>query len=193
MNGIFTLNQEWFTELKRFARMTWSVMFGAMKVGWEVLRGQRKLFRRCSYRNQAIQDIVRAIPDGSGHYTTEDSDDEDRVDEAEEEIYQRFLRGEQVSDNEDDTEDKDFDSLEEDDETKEVEEDDDSEYELETVRLYADLANRESTPEASTALTMLTHMSYAGSSPLTRRRFGVLQRQASPREGDFDDPGLFKG
>ncbi|KIK56394.1 hypothetical protein GYMLUDRAFT_47165 [Collybiopsis luxurians FD-317 M1] len=194
VNGILTLNRQWFTELKRFAKMTWSVLFGAMRVGWEVLRGRRKLFPRRSYRNQTIQNSLQAMPNDSGRSTAEEeSDDDYRVDEAEEEIYQRFLRNEQVSDDDnDDMEDRDFDSSEEDDDAEEEVEEDDSEYELETVRLYADLANRESTPEASTASTMLAHMSYAGSSPLTRQRFGVLQRQAGPRESGSDNlPDVF--
>ncbi|KAF5360131.1 hypothetical protein D9757_011741 [Collybiopsis confluens] len=184
VNGIFTLNRQWFTELKRFVRMIWSVALGAIRVGWEVLRGRRKLRHRRSYRDQTSQDLVQVLSNVGGLQLAEE---EGSVDGEDEDVYQRFLRGEQVDDDDDDAEDQDYESLEEEeegaDDDQESGEEGDPEDELETARLYADFADRESTPAESTASTMLAHMSYSGSSPLTRRRYRALREQVTSSSG----------
>ncbi|KAJ3835788.1 hypothetical protein F5878DRAFT_627003 [Lentinula raphanica] len=199
INGILTLNAQWFVELVRFVKCVWAVMSGALKVGltvgWEVLRGRRKLFQRGRIRSSTrrVHDRQHSFDAGpsSGQGEIERQTDSEG-EEQDEVLYRKFLRGESVSFLSDE-EDSDYDlpDANQDDEDKhgvveeEEEEETDSEEELEseyreeyeeTVHLYADLSNREPSPGPSTASTMLAHMSYSGSSPLTRRRFASLHK-----------------
>lgn len=135
ISGVFTLNAQWLAELKRFTLIASGVILGAVKVGWEVLRGRRKLFQSSSHDTQDSQrNVLDRYDTRSGQNRDEEDDEFDyRRKEAEEEIlYQRFLRGENVSDDDDDEE---YDSPETDKDEDGIEEDDED-AELETVRLF---------------------------------------------------------
>ncbi|KAJ3869596.1 hypothetical protein EV359DRAFT_29697 [Lentinula novae-zelandiae] len=174
INGILTLNAQWFIELGRFVRSVWGSILGAVNAGftfgWEVLRG------RGSYGNtrRRVQDKAQDRRD-AGHSGGENegesgSEDEDEV----EELYRKFVRGESVSFGSDEEQDQDY-NMSDTDQADEEEESESQEESEETPLLYADLSNRESTPGASTTTsTMIAHMSYTGSSPLTRNKYASL-------------------
>ncbi|KAF9073196.1 hypothetical protein BDP27DRAFT_315435 [Rhodocollybia butyracea] len=61
INGIFTLNSQCFVELKKFVRTAWSVVLVAIRMGWEVVRGRRKLFQR---HRRSPRQIVSRSPFG---------------------------------------------------------------------------------------------------------------------------------
>ncbi|KAJ3735063.1 hypothetical protein DFJ43DRAFT_70275 [Lentinula guzmanii] len=201
INGILTLNAQWFTELAKFAKSASAVLLGVVKmgltVGWEVLRGRRKLFQRGSYGTTRVQGEVRDSRDAE---TSAQEGDEKNADAEEEEevLYRKFLRGDLVS-FESDEEDQDFDlpNVDQDDDDKGDEESSDLGEEVEsdpleeTVLLYADLSNRETSHGPSTTETILAHMSYPGSSPLTRRRYASLHKHTHGSGLSSDDFSSF--
>ncbi|KAF9014146.1 hypothetical protein BDQ17DRAFT_1386668 [Cyathus striatus] len=100
----------------------------------------------------------------------------------EEDMYGRFLRGEDISDD-----DEGVDSFDEDDDYEEDEEDDEEEAEVdgdsETAALIRDLV-RSSADGSEVVLAHILHGSRGKTSPLTRRRWGALARQRGREQSD---------
>ncbi|OBZ69160.1 hypothetical protein A0H81_10915 [Grifola frondosa] len=103
--------------------------------------------------------------------------------------YEQFLRGEPVSDDEDDFDpgqDATSGLLHDSSPSTSDEESDEDRDDDETVQLYADLSHRAST--SASAPLLLAHMTDTSSSPLTRRRYQRLRRQEKSTLANQDDP-----
>ncbi|KAH8099653.1 hypothetical protein BXZ70DRAFT_942746 [Cristinia sonorae] len=165
-------NSAWRRELARFGKTLWKTLKGL----WILLRhGPR---RRSASEGQALEDSR------FGQGVASDAHEDDH----EADYYSRFLRGEAVSDDEDD--DAEFnprsrspsssyppdiseaDSDEGEEEEEEQEITDDGIGGSEAVSLYADLSLTAS--DTASAPVLLAHMTSTSSSPLTRRRYSRL-------------------
>ncbi|ESK96491.1 hypothetical protein Moror_6999 [Moniliophthora roreri MCA 2997] len=165
--GFFTTPGGLYREIRAFGRTFWDVCMGALRLFWDILRA-RKLRGR----------FHRALPREDSSAVENEESDGALEEDADEQDYSRFLRGEHVTDDEGDDDEwvneSDIDSAEgEAEEEDGTDETDDEGRASETVGLYYDLGMRGSTPGA-TSSAMLAHMAYSGSSPLTRRRYGAL-------------------
>lgn len=122
-------------------------------------------------------------------------------------IYSRFLRGESVSDDEDDdyspseghderdTNDSPYGSLDPsdiEDEPGTEAEDSEAAYGRETANLYTDLLKASNAPTAPPGPVLIAHMTASSPSPLTRRRYNQLvaepHQHTSPIPGAPGDP-----
>ncbi|KAK7061001.1 hypothetical protein VNI00_000736 [Paramarasmius palmivorus] len=168
--GFFTVPGGLYSEIRAFTRSFWGVVLGTMRMFWDLVRGRKV---RGQFHDVAVRE------DESEADTAENDEAEEfwEVEDVDEKDYSRFLRGEQVSDDEGDDDEwvneSDIDSAEGEEGTDET--DDEERRAKETVGLYYDLQARGSTPGAASS-AMLAHMSYSGESPLTRRRYGALLR-----------------
>ncbi|KAH9484462.1 hypothetical protein JR316_0003944 [Psilocybe cubensis] len=167
--------------------------------------------------------VSRGAGGASGSSKENESDGEEVSEEEmrrkEKEIYQRFLRGEDISDDEEDEDDDDNDSLysDEDEESDDGEGADDNEREAEAVGLFTDFIrnSRDQMPYASRGIStgsngemVLAHLMHgntgASPSPLTRRKWNALVRNdpnshstraGSPAmigNGEDDDDGFWE-
>ncbi|KAJ7163300.1 hypothetical protein C8R46DRAFT_1102931 [Mycena filopes] len=158
--GEALVNLRWIREAWRFVFLAWVIVRNLVSAGWGFVVSGRK-----SWRGRRRVEV----------------DDRDVVDEPEEEememeerdaVYTRFLRQEEISDDEDDpAHEWDLgDSSDSEDEPAQEEEF----TQAETVGLYTDLAGSTSTS------VMLAHMSNDGETPMTRRRYGSLVDAGPP-------------
>jgi hypothetical protein len=200
---------EWVWEVVWFVAVMWGVLKGAFKFVWfwvlERVRGKgrRGVLRRgmvADVREEEIGDSGNA--DAGGVEEGEGGDDDEM-------LYQRFLRGENISD--DDEDDEVDESAEED--VEDVEEDDEEEVDRqnEALGLFTDLiqtGEREghhgemvlahlvhglgtNRPASSSMLgsSRTTAMSPSSTGPLTRRKWKDLLSIGDPREreGGLED------
>jgi len=126
--------------------------------------------------------------------TAADAEEEDAV-EIDVDVYQRFLRGDDLSED-----DEDFEpnasppgtpSSTSDDEAESEDDDPSNEGASDALVLYADLS--ETASSSATAPLLLAHMTNPGSSPLTRRRYSHFMSGAGgqPSSGQIVDWGAF--
>ncbi|KAL6301644.1 hypothetical protein BKA93DRAFT_818919 [Sparassis latifolia] len=162
MDGVMSTGWH-LAELRVYALVVWKVLKGLLRSSWAILRRRFQAMRVSQQMDPAI--------DSPGTATDQDEQ------EAEPDVYERFLRGESLSDDEDD---EDFelppDSFND---TPLNFSDDEGESEGdEMVNVFADLSNNStSTSVSASAPLILAHMT--SSSPLTRRRYQRIAPDAS--------------
>jgi hypothetical protein len=173
--GELWVNSAWYRELVRFGVSVGKFAKGLWRLAWDGLRGR---VRRRS------QDVVAPGREGITsleRMATNASDESDEPD-----IYDRFLRGETVTDDEEEYEPTRRSRTTSVSGTPSTMSDDNDESE--TVGLYADLSSAAST--STSAPVLLAHMTDTAASPLTRRRYSrlVAGEATSPEQGSvFDD------
>ncbi|CAL1705782.1 unnamed protein product [Somion occarium] len=154
------MNASWRREFGRFMRALWHVIKGT----WLSLTSRRN-----------------TVPSSPG---TVDEDDD--TEESDKEVYDKFLRGEIMSDGEDEAYEPDLGQISDDEEQDPDESSSGDGPEI--ASLYADLSDAAST--SSAAPVLLAHMTNASSSPLTRRRYTSLVNiptQAGPQPYDTNN------
>ena len=169
--GEIWINAAWYRELLRFGLGVGKFSKGLLRLVWDGLRGRVRHPRHV------------AAPAGDGTVALERTTASDQSDESD--IYDRFLRGEVVTDDEEDFEPTRRSRTASVSGTPSAVSDDDDGSE--TIGLYADLSSAAS----ASAPVLLAHMTDTATSPLTRRRYFRLVSggdTASPeRETAFDD------
>ncbi|KAI0053945.1 hypothetical protein FA95DRAFT_1480416 [Auriscalpium vulgare] len=147
----------WYREARRFAEILWRLVKGYAILAWRLVKREPGRLRP----------TLPPMP-------TSPSDA--RPNQDHDAVYQRFLAGETVSDDEDD----DFDPRHEsalpehhDTDAESAEEED--EGGIDTAGLYADLSV--TAASGASAPLLLAHMTDTSSSPLTRRRYSTLLAQ----------------
>ncbi|KAL4248858.1 hypothetical protein ABKN59_003979 [Abortiporus biennis] len=173
------VNTAWRRELGKFLKALWRAVKRVFYMKW-LRRGG----------SEGIHTNMNSDPSSVPRSTAE---------ATEEDVYDRFLRGETI----DDENDPDFDpatpaqsSDEEDDydDASDIDEDDNIDFveseANETVSLYADLHDTASSGSTSAPL-LLAHMTDTSASPLTRRRYSRIishsQRETTPMRSGADD------
>ncbi|THH20903.1 hypothetical protein EW146_g566 [Bondarzewia mesenterica] len=175
--GDLWFDHAWTRELVRFGEGIKKVVVGFWRLTWGYMRGQ-PLYRR----EETAQHEADMISPRSGEHI-------DEMSEERQDVYDRFLMGEIVSDDEDDFDPhssmpgvEDDDSSVDSDEAggKEPGWEDNSE----TAVLYADLSTTASS--SATAPLLLAHMTNTSASPLTRRRYKrLIAGQQQQPEGSW--------
>jgi hypothetical protein len=161
------IDTAWYRELAKFGVGVWKVVKGFWRLLWRAITGRPRYDVQLHQNPPDTEERVRI-----------ESDERDAAD-----AYGRFLRGENVSDDDDDFEPLgsrtgSFDQTPS--TYSEVTSDDDGFGEdgaNETAALYADLSSAAST--SASAPLLLAHMTDASSTPLTRRRYRHLVDGAS--------------
>ncbi|KAG7448355.1 uncharacterized protein BT62DRAFT_766865 [Guyanagaster necrorhizus] len=179
--GIIGVSRLWLREAWRYVKGVCSVGGTAFKMFWDIIRGRK------------VRNVWMAPPpsrleimnDRGVHDLVEDLGGGD-------DLYDRFVKGDELSDDDDDDEwdNEDAASASSD---EEDEDEEDEEKDREALALYADLRAKESTPGVSST-TLLAHMTHTGGSPLTRRRYGaLLDGEKSAHYGSVVDADLSPG
>jgi len=173
--GELWINSAWYRELVRFGLGVGKFAKGLLRLVWDGLRG------RVQRRPRRL-----ALPDDEGTSALERSSNANN--ESDElDVYDRFLRGEIVTDDDEDFEPTRRSRTASLSGTPSAMSEDDNERE--TIALYADLSSAASL--STSAPVLLAHMTDTAASPLTRRRYSRLVSSgdtASPeRENVFDD------
>ncbi|TFY65006.1 hypothetical protein EVG20_g5753 [Dentipellis fragilis] len=161
----------WVRELGRFGMELRKFAKGAALGVWAYLRG-RTVYRRHPGPERAQNEDEDAGPGGLAAEPLSEGTAEPQDDAEHARVYQRFLAGEAVSDDEDDFSPRfadDNDDEEDDDESPDA---DGADNGSETARLYADLSA--TATSTATAPLLLAHMTDSSATPLTRRRYGRL-------------------
>ena len=195
--------KRWFGAVRLFLATVWGVMKGLVVFLLERARGRVRVRERAAARKGEIMLRSRRTPERQNGEEGEESESlvEEKRLAKEKEVYQRFLRGEEISDDEDE-EDRGSLDLSEDDDDEDtepfLEEDGEGEgRESEAVELFTDLLRNgsgvPSTPQASTSRTpgsgemVLAHLMHgsggASPGPLTRRRWTALMQHDEPMAG----------
>ncbi|KAF7979601.1 hypothetical protein HWV62_41916 [Athelia sp. TMB] len=168
-DGDLWMDSAWLRELTRFGASLRSFLAGLWSVVWDRIRGRSRQHTHAEMARHPHTALSR------GRTPAVDTPD----------AYERFLRGEVVSDDEDDYEPMQrsrANSVSDTSATSDSGEDDNA---AETVGLYADLS---SASASNSAPVMLAHMTDTSPSPLTRRRYSRLVGDASSGvQGAFDD------
>lgn len=177
-DGELGIDATWSKELKRFGGSLISVLKGLWTLVWDRVRRRA---RRSSY-------TISAQREGTITPETSPSDGTDDADESD--AYDQFLRGQPVSDDENDYEPvrrSRTGSLSGTSSSTSDDEGDDDE--AETIGLYADLSST-ATSTSTSAPVLLAHMVDTSVSPLTRRRYSRLvggAREHSSAASALDD------
>ncbi|KAK0196477.1 hypothetical protein F5146DRAFT_1152389, partial [Armillaria mellea] len=172
--GIIGVSRLWLREAWRYVRGVCKVLRTAFGMFWERFRAKKVTHDWIAPRRRLQVGKDLDTPEEEGY---------------EEDAYDKFVQGDELSDDDDDDEwDHDnassSSSDEEDEGDDEDEDEGDEERDREALVLYADLRSNESTPGVSSS-TLLAHMIHTGGSPLTRRRYdamldGEMHRDAVP-------------
>ena len=196
--------RRWLREFGAFLAALWGVITGMVLFLLERARGRvrvRDEVAKGVHFNSGFDD---RLMDGKG---------DDRVSEEERkrtkdrEVYQRFLRGEDISDDEDEVDDPtSSDEDEEDSVDGEQDGEDEEEGGAEAVRLFTDLlrnsAGQHGSSSSSSSITsshqhgemVLAHLMHgntgASPGPLTRRRWNALVRKDDSRPQRYDQGEL---
>jgi hypothetical protein len=170
-HGDTMVDATWVIEFKRLGFAIARFGVGLWRVACRLLRGQPVFPRPLTAPDWQTQDLDVASP-GVFHEGERKSLIPDQRD-----IYERFLSGETLSDDEDDDfyppsspvslHDEDQDDVEDDDPWGDT-----PEEETDTLALYSDLSA--ATTSSATAPVLLAHMTDTSPSPLTRRRYRSL-------------------
>jgi hypothetical protein len=184
ISGWSRIKQSW-----PFFVALWDVLKGLVFFLWDKVRSKGRSHQgdragKLSSTIRTSTEGLRKKEDGQGVEDDDDSADETR----QKEIYSRFLRGEEISD--DDSEpDHDFTSSLEDEDSRDVEDDDEEEEEEEeeengqgeAVRLFSDFLRNGRAPPMSVGgemvLAHLLHGQTTSSGPLTRQGWRELVGQ----------------
>ena len=191
----------WWRQIKQswpFFIALWDVLTGLVFLLWDKARSRGRSYR--GDRAGKSSTIIRGSAEG--HRREEDESDDDSAGDTrrmdrEQEVYSRFLRGEEISDDE---HDDDFtSSFDDEDSRKGVEDDDDVEEEEEeeeeeengqgeAVRLFSDFlrngrgASTSSAEGGEMVLAHLLHRQATSSGPLTRQGWRELVGQGDARD-----------
>ncbi|TFK23453.1 hypothetical protein FA15DRAFT_670473 [Coprinopsis marcescibilis] len=176
---------KWMKEILRYAESVWAAAKGLVRLSWSwllfVSRGRRS--REIWDRKRTPGRRSRRAEDGSigggGESSDEDETTEDSAVEKDKAIYARFVRGESISDDEDDDAEFRFEEQHDDDQGMH----DDSttpdgateseDPEQEAFALFSDLMRTGDGGRSVNGDLILAHLA-DGSSPLTRRRWNSL-------------------
>ncbi|KAF8582297.1 hypothetical protein K439DRAFT_1635411 [Ramaria rubella] len=163
----------WLREWAKFLGGLWALLKGSWRL---LLRTLRKRLGRGTNDEAPVQPIVEES----------ERPPVERTHAAEEDLYQRFLRGEAVSDDEDDFTDEDANDPERLRSPSPSPSDTETEADWgsrETAGLYGDISSFESRQDQSSPIApvLLAHVASVNSSPLTRRQYSRLI--ARPEDG----------
>ncbi|KAK0239471.1 hypothetical protein EDD85DRAFT_880711 [Armillaria nabsnona] len=156
--GIFGVSRLWLREAWRYVKGVCKVCRTAFSMFWEHFRAKKVTHDWIAPRRRLELMDDRDTPEDEGD---------------EEDAYDRFVQGDELSDDDDDDDDWDNDDASSSSSDEEDEDEGDEDRDREALVLYADLRSRESTPGVSSS-TLLAHMIHTGGSPLTRRRYDAL-------------------
>jgi hypothetical protein len=157
--GDLWLNSAWYRELARFGAGVRKFAKGLWRLVWDGLRRRAR---------RGPQDIFASAREGTASLERMPSSASDESDEQD--IYDRFLRGETVTDDDEEFEPRRRSRTVSISGTPSTISDDGEGGE--TVGLYADLSSAAST--STSAPVLLAHMTDTAASPLTRRRYSRL-------------------
>lgn len=163
--GVIGVSRLWLREAWRYVKGICKVCRTAFAMLWEHFRTKKVVTHPHSWvaprRRRLEVRVDRPMIE------------EEEYEEYEEDAYDQFVQGDELSDDDDDEWDNDDASSSSSDEEDEDEDEGDEEKDREALVLYADLRSRESTPGVSSS-TLLAHMIHTGGSPLTRRRYDAM-------------------
>jgi hypothetical protein len=168
------IDMVWLREWARFLGGVWALLKGLWR---KLLKVLRKRLGRNMHPDPSAQPV---------HEEDNWSVRFERTNDPEEDVYQRFLRGEAVSDDEDEFIDDDGEDRRDRSRSPSVspsETDTDPDWEgREAVGLYADISSPTRCAQSpSLAPVLLAHVANTGASPLTRRQYNRLL--APPEDG----------
>ncbi|KDQ61231.1 hypothetical protein JAAARDRAFT_32233 [Jaapia argillacea MUCL 33604] len=174
--GELWVDSAWIRGWTRFGWGVWVICRGFGRLVWGVIRG-RGIWRERVLRE--YEEEVRSVDDEGV-----EEEEGEGSEEGEGDSYERFLRGDVISDDEEDF--SPFHQTRTGLSSSSVSDsdDDDGEGAGETGSLYADLST--STPSTPAAPLLLAHMTDTSSSPLTRRRYTWLVGGGQEREREKD-------
>jgi hypothetical protein len=177
-HGDPVVDTTWFIELKRFGRAIARFGIGLWRMVARLLHGQPVFPRPPAPLGEQTQNPDTQPPGGSLEDENKPIDQRD--------IYERFLSGEMLSDDEDEDYSPPSDSI-----SQHDDDDDDDDVGVDTsegvpdaLALYSDLSS--ATTSSATAPVLLAHMTHESSSPLTRRRYrSLVSGQQDPDQEEF--------
>ncbi|KAJ7645559.1 hypothetical protein DFH06DRAFT_1476805 [Mycena polygramma] len=159
--GADLINLRWIKEACRFVTVAWVVGKGLVSAVWLYVMSGGKVW--------GGRGRVGVAP-RAGPAQTELAEEEEVEDDQDEAVYGRFLRQEEISDDDEDPA-HDWDLG---DSSGSEDRDEQELGDAETVGLYTDLGATTSAP------VLLAHMTHDGDFPLTRRRYGSLVDASPP-------------
>lgn len=163
--GVLSLDLKWLRLMGQFVITLYRSLRSLVVVGWRLMLGKKIPQLSSTVENSVESSVLQEM---------------DR--QSDDHLYSRFLRGEQVSDDEADEWDPvNEDELASDSDDTDVE---DGEQDEEAIGLYSDLTARRD-GGLSSATMMLAHLTNAGNAPLTRKRYLSLLSMPPPSSGKF--------
>ncbi|KAI6045632.1 hypothetical protein EDC04DRAFT_2634109 [Pisolithus marmoratus] len=176
------LDVTWYREFTKFGVGVTRCVKGLCKLVWNFARGRSGLGGRLPLSSSPSTDKDVDDNDSSSHF-----EQDPHPEDGEQNIYDRFVRGEDVSDDDHDE----FEpgnsssgSLSHSSSSSPWNSADESDSQQETLNLYGDLASAMSLSTSPSLL--LAHMTDSSSSPLTRRRFGRMISATSSQDRSDD-------
>ena len=172
------IDPTWFIEFKRFGYAIARCGLGLGRMAGRLLRGQPVFPRPHATSDVQTHDSDAQSP-GISHSKTKPSIPDER------DLYERFLSGEVLSDDEDDEFSPPSNpALQYDDDDDERAEVDTPSEEIDALVLFSDLS---AATTSATAPVLLAHMTDTSSSPLTRRRYrNLVSGQRDPEQKAWD-------
>jgi hypothetical protein len=162
------INLRWLKEVWRFLRVAWAVGNGLFSGLWAYMTSWTKAWSGQPQQRYQNESEGQGVPDQMQVEVIEEEEEEEDQDDA---VYGRFLRQEEISDDDDDlaqgwdlgesSPESEYEDGHEEEQERELET-------AETVGLYTDLGATTPAP------VLLAHMTRDGEFPLTRRRYGSL-------------------
>jgi len=189
--------RHWLREFRAFLAALWGVITGMVLFLLERARGRVRVRDQVAKGVHSTPDFDEKLTNGKDDHGVSE---EERRKRREREIYQRFLRGEDISDDEDDMDEPTSSDEDEDSVDGEQDGEDEEEGGAEAVRLFTDLlrsghhgvsssAPRSGHQNGEMVLAHLMHGNIGPSpGPLTRRRWNALVRNdISYDQNELDD------
>ena len=182
--------RHWLREFRAFLAALWGVITGMVLFLLERAKGRVRVRDQVAKGVQSGPEFDEKLTNGKDDYGVSE---EERRKRKEREIYQRFLRGEDISDDEDDMDEPTSSDEDEDSVDGEQDGEDEEEGGAEAVRLFTDLlrgghngvsssSSHSSHQNGEMVLAHLMHGSTGSSpGPLTRRRWNALVRNDGGR------------
>lgn len=179
----------WLREVRRFVSALWGVVSGAVAWVWDVARGRKNMWRLLERRNVRNREVETGLANPTERDNLVIHDEI----EADDDLYRRFLLGDNISDDDDDDEAMDQDDDDEEDEEDSGYEEDDSAREA--IRLFSDVMRSGDDESGGDGEMLLAHLLHGSgpsretrSGPLTRRRWVALYEK--PSEEHAQEPSF---
>ncbi|KAJ7855948.1 hypothetical protein B0H14DRAFT_2754100 [Mycena olivaceomarginata] len=169
--GTDLINLRWLKEVWRFLRVAWAVGNGLFSGLWAYLTSWTKAWSGQPQQRYQNESEGQGVPDQMQVEVIEEEEEEQEEEDQDDAVYGRFLRQEEISDDDGDlaqgwdlgesSPESEYEDGPEEEQERELEA-------AETVGLYTDLGATTPAP------VLLAHMTRDGEFPLTRRRYGSL-------------------